>query len=131
MLVSHLSYSQYPTVKTIGKDTVVIMTLKQGEDINNQFTILKDSLLQLNETTLMLRKQMSSMGVRNIQLSTNLSKSKDEIGVLNTTVDLYKLKYEESKNEIRFLKRDHRNVVTGLLGIIVIWTVYTSALLNK
>ena len=131
MLVSHLSYSQYPTVKTIGKDTVVIMTVKQGQDINNQFTLLNDSLSTLNELTLTLRKQMASMGTRNIQLSKNLSKSMDEIGVVTKQVDLYKGKYEEAENTIRFLKRDHKNVVVGVLSLLAAWTVYTSIMLNK
>ena len=131
MLVSHLSYSQYPTVKTIGKDTVVIMTVKQGQDINNQFTLLNDSLSTLNELTLTLRKQMASMGARNIQLSKNLSKSMDEIGVVTKQVDLYKGKYEEAENTIRFLKRDHKNVVVGVLSLLAAWTVYTSIMLNK
>jgi len=48
MLVSLLSYSQYPTVKTIGKDTVVIMTIKQGEDINKTFSVLNDSIKKIN-----------------------------------------------------------------------------------
>lgn len=48
MLVSLLSYSQYPTVKTIGKDTVVVMTLKQGEDINKRFVSLEDSIKKVN-----------------------------------------------------------------------------------
>jgi hypothetical protein len=131
MLVSLSSYCQYPTVKTIGKDTVVIMTVKQGEDINNQFTVLKDSLSTLNELTLTLRKQMASMGARNIQLSKNLSKSMDEIGVVTKQVDLYKGKYEEAENTIRFLKRDHKNVVVGVLSLLAAWTVYTSIMLNK
>jgi hypothetical protein len=131
MLVSLSSYSQYPTVKTIGKDTVVIMTLKQGEDINNQFTLLKDSLSTLNELTLTLRKQMASMGARNIQLSKNLSKSMDEVGVVTKQVDLYKGKYEEAENTIRFLKRDNKNVVVGVLSLLAAWTVYTSIMLNK
>ena len=131
MLVSHLSYSQYPAVKVIGKDTVVLMTLKQGEDINDQFTLLKDSLSALNELTLTLRKQMGSMGARNIQLSTNLSKSMDEASVLNKQVVMYKTNYEEAENTIRFLKRDHKNVIVGLLSLLAAWTVYTSVLLNK
>lgn len=49
MLVSLSSYSQYPTVKTIGKDTVVIMTVKQGDDINNRFTLLTDSIKKVNQ----------------------------------------------------------------------------------
>jgi chromosome segregation ATPase len=131
MLVSLSSYCQYPTVKTIGKDTVVIMTVKQGEDINNQFTVLKDSLSTLNELTLTLRKQMASMGARNIQLSKNLSKSMDEVGIVNKKVDIYRGKYEEAENTIRFLKRDHKNVVVGVLSLLAAWTVYTSIMLNK
>jgi uncharacterized protein (DUF342 family) len=131
MLVSLSSYCQYPTVKTIGKDTVVIMTLKQGEDINNQFTLLKDSLSTVNELTLTLRKQMASMGARNIQLSTNLTKSMDEVGVVTKQVDIYKGKYEEAENTIRFLKRDSKNTIVGLLSLLAAWTVYTSIMLNK
>ena len=131
MLVSLSSYCQYPTVKTIGKDTVVIMTLKQGEDINNQFTLLKDSLSTVNELTLTLRKQMASMGARNIQLSKNLTKSIDEVGVVSKQVDIYKGKYEEAENTIRFLKRDSKNTIVGLLSLLAAWTVYTSIMLNK
>ena len=110
----------------------MIMTLKQGEDINNQFTVLKDSLSTLNELTLTLRKQMASMGARNIQLSTNLNKSINEVGVVTKQVDIYKGKYEEAENTIRFLKRDHKNVIVGLLSLLAVWTVYTSVLLaNK
>ena len=48
MLVSLLSYSQYPTTKIINNDTVVIMTLKQGEDINKRFVLLNDSIKKVN-----------------------------------------------------------------------------------
>ena len=132
MLASLSSYCQYPTVKTIGKDTVVIMTVKQGEEINNQFTLLKDSLSTLNQNTLTLRNQLASMGTKNIQLSTNLTKSMDEVGVVTKQVDVYKGKYEEAENTIRFLKRDNKNVIVGLLSVLALWTVYTSVLLaNK
>jgi uncharacterized protein (DUF342 family) len=107
------------------------MTLKQGEDINNQFTLLKDSLSTVNELTLTLRKQMASMGARNIQLSTNLTKSMDEVGVVTKQVDIYKGKYEEAENTIRFLKRDSKNTIVGLLSLLAAWTVYTSIMLNK
>ena len=49
--VANLCYCQYPITKKIGEDTVVIMTLKQGEQINKTFnkynqdlTLIKDSL---------------------------------------------------------------------------------------
>jgi len=51
ILVVHSSYCQYPISKVIGQDTVVIMTIKQGEEINNlykdynkQIVLLKDSI---------------------------------------------------------------------------------------
>jgi hypothetical protein len=51
ILVARSSYCQYPITKIIGQDTVVIMTLKQGEEINNlykdynkQIVLLKDTL---------------------------------------------------------------------------------------
>lgn len=109
----------------------MIMTIKQGEDINNQFTLLKDSLSTLNELTLTLRKQMASMGARNIQLSTNLNKSINEVGVVTKQVDVYKGKYEEAENTIRVIKRDSKNTIVGLLSLLAAWTVYTSIMLNK
>ena len=49
--VANLCYCQYPITKKIGEDTVVIMTLKQGEQINKTFNkfgqdlnLTKDSL---------------------------------------------------------------------------------------
>ena len=49
--VANLCFCQYPITKKIGEDTVVIMTLKQGEQINKTFnkfgqdlSLTKDSL---------------------------------------------------------------------------------------
>ena len=63
-LVSNLSYCQYPIVKKIGNDSVVVMTLKQAITINstfqsNQNTIdslktfvyIKDSIINKEKTT--------------------------------------------------------------------------------
>jgi hypothetical protein len=52
MLVSLSSYCQYPVVKTIGKDTVVIMTVKQAEEINKKFLDLRDSINALDKTVI-------------------------------------------------------------------------------
>lgn len=131
MVVSLSSYCQYPVVKTIGKDTVVIMTVKQGEDINKQFVSLNDSLSTLNKNILELRQTVASLGVRNIQLSTSLVKSMDETGVVSKSATMYKNSYEAAEGEIRLLKRNNKNVVTGLLVLLGIWTAYTSVLINR
>ena len=46
IMVSHLSWSQYPLIKKLGKDEVVIMTVKQGEDINKKFSLIEASFTQ-------------------------------------------------------------------------------------
>jgi chromosome segregation ATPase len=132
MLVSLSSYCQsYPTVKTIGKDTVVIMTVKQGEEINKQFTSLNDSLSALNKDLLELRVAVGRMNVRNTQLSRNLAKSNDEVITVNKELDIYKASYKNAEHDLRILKRDHKNIVTGLLILLGVWTTYTSIMLNQ
>ena len=107
------------------------MTVKQGEDINKQFVSLNDSLSTLNKNILELRQTVASLGVRNIQLSTSLVKSMDETGVVSKSATMYKNSYEAAEGEIRLLKRNNKNVVTGLLVLLGIWTAYTSVLINR
>ena len=68
MVVSHSSYCQYPAVKVIGKDTVVVMTVKQGQDINQKFmeltgeiTKLNDSLSQSKNKIVFLKSEQESL----------------------------------------------------------------------
>ena len=131
MVASLSSYCQYPVVKTIGKDTVVIMTLKQGEDINKQFVSLNDSLSTLNKNLLELRQTIGSLGAKNIQLSTNLVKSMDETGVASKSATMYRNSYEAAEAEIRLIKREHKNITVGLLVLLGIWTASISILLNQ
>ena len=42
--VANLCYCQYPITKKIGEDTVVIMTLKQGDQINKTFNKFNQDL---------------------------------------------------------------------------------------
>lgn len=118
MLVSLLSYSQYPVVKTIGNEKVVIMTVKQGEDINKQFSILKDSLSITNEEILRLRSMISIKDA-------NLVKSQDQMVIINKQLDMYKSSYEFCENDLRMFRKEHKNIVTGILVIVALWTVAT------
>lgn len=54
-MVSNLSYSQYPILKKLGSDSVVIMTLKQANQVNKYYldkeqeiALLKDSIFMQN-----------------------------------------------------------------------------------
>lgn len=118
MLVSLLSYSQYPVVKTIGNEKVVIMTVKQGEDINKQFSILKDSLSTTNEEILRLRSMISIKDA-------SLAKSQDQMVIINKQLDTYKSSYELCENDLRMFRKEHKNIVTGILIIVALWTAAT------
>lgn len=81
MGVSLSSYCQYPTVKVIGKDSVVVMTIKQGQDINQKFVdltseiqSLKDSISKKNSEVISLNNDKSNL---NNSLNTIFIKSKD------------------------------------------------------
>ena len=124
MLGSLSSYCQHPTVKTIGKDTVVIMTVKQGEDINKQFTSLNDSLSKSNEEILKLRNTISVIDIRNNQLSSSLAKSQDQMVSINKQLEMYKSNYEFCERDLRLFKKDHKNIVVGLLILLGAWTAY-------
>jgi hypothetical protein len=49
ILFSLSSLAQYPAVKKIGKDSVVIITLEQGNQINKKFATLDDSIKGLHK----------------------------------------------------------------------------------
>ena len=59
IILSLSSLAQYPAVKKIGKDSVVIITLEQGNQINKKFVILEDSIksLKLHHDSLKLSFQ--------------------------------------------------------------------------
>lgn len=78
ILASLSSYSQYPAVKTIGKDTVVIMTIKQGEEINKKFSSLNDSIQLLNKAISETKIEVATLNIQkqkvNLALDTTSQK---------------------------------------------------------
>ena len=54
MLVSSLSYCQYPILKKLVKDSVVIITLKQANQVNSYYTDRETKILTLKDS---LREQ--------------------------------------------------------------------------
>lgn len=101
------------------------MTVKQGEDINKQFTSLNDSLSKSNEEILKLRNTISVIDIRNTQLSSSLAKSQDQVVSINKQLDMYKSSYELCERDLRLFKKEHKNIVTGILIIVALWTAAT------
>ena len=124
MTVSLSSYCQYPAVKVINKDTVVVMTIKQGQDINQKFIdltseiqTLKDSISKKNTEVISLKSDKTNL---NTSLNTISVKSKE------LEVDNNNLRLLLEKNEKSFLN-ERKNwagwmffsfVVTVMLGAL-------------
>ena len=84
ILVASLSYSQYPIIKKIGKDSLILMTLKQGDDINKSFTQYQKKLDSLKDSVNYKRFTIDSLNTE----FDKLDKKREE----------YKLRYEERLN---------------------------------
>lgn len=97
------------------------MTVKQGEDINKQFTLLKDSLSSVNEESLRLRSMVNKLSVEIDITGNSLIKSTKEL-------ELYKSSYKHAEADIVMLKKENRRVVTGLLILLAVWTGYTASI---
>jgi hypothetical protein len=94
--MSNLSYSQYPVVKKIGSDSVVLITLKQGNDINRQFTVLNDSIKQLNDYIAIAKFDFNKYQVE----------SENKYQQLNLTT----IKYKSEADSIRFMYNQNKKI---------------------
>jgi competence protein ComGC len=83
-LVSNLSYCQYPIVKKLGNDSVVIMTLTQATTINSTF--------QANQNTI------DSLKTHVYIKDSIINKKKTTYDSLYKVTDQYKIRYDERLN---------------------------------
>ena len=77
-------------VKTIGKDTVVIMTVKQGEDINNQFK-------SMNDTIQALRNKTSSLNIKMTEQKQSLD---SQLVMVKSDLDISNKQYIKVKEQV-------------------------------
>ena len=83
-LVSNLSYCQYPIVKKLGNDSVVIMTVKQAVTINSTF--------QANQNTI------DSLKMHVYIKDSIINNKKTTYDSLYKVTDQYKIRYDERLN---------------------------------
>ena len=83
-LVSNLSYCQYPIVKKLGNDSVVVMTLKQAITINSTF--------QSNQNTI------DSLKTHVYIKDSIINNKKTTYDSLYKVTDQYKIRYDERLN---------------------------------
>jgi hypothetical protein len=88
ILLPNLSYSQYPIIKKIGNDSIVLLTLKQGENINKKFADDKIKLLLLQDSVKLEKIKVDSLKNKYDSLNS-------ELIPLIRKHDEYKNRYEE------------------------------------
>ena len=119
MLVSLISYSQsYPIAKTIGKDSVVIITTKQAEDINASHNKLTDSIKALENKSLLLDLSRAQ--------GYGLVEAYDrEYKRANIKIENLNLQLEDKDKEIKFLHRKINRTIFQSMLLVAGWTIYT------
>jgi predicted RNase H-like nuclease (RuvC/YqgF family) len=119
MLVGLTSYSQsYPIAKTIGKDSVVIIDIKQAEQINR-------SHIKLNNTIDNLENKSSILDMQKAQGFIMIEALDREYKRANIKIENLNLQLEDKDKEIKFLHRKlNRTIFQGLL-LVAGWTIYT------
>jgi hypothetical protein len=118
-LASHISYSQsYPITKTIGKDSVVIITTKQAESINESHIKLTDSIKALDTKSLILDMNRAQGYALVEAYDREYRRASIKIENLN-------LQLEDKDIEIISLKRRINRTVFQSMLLVVSWTLYT------
>jgi len=118
IMVSHLSWSQYPLIKKLGKDEVVIMTVKQGEDINNKFSLLKDSISKVKTKLTSVQNSLTD-SIRAInrerdRLTTELRITKNDLSWYQKEVGQYRDAFLQVNSQ-------HRKAMVGLTLVVAVF----------
>lgn len=98
----------YPKTKRIGQDSVVIITIKQADQINDTFNLYRDSIRLSKDSILKQKRLLDSLRL----VHYNLQNAPNE----------YKWKYEANK-EIYFkreeyIKKDNQYSLVGKLALV-------------
>ena len=115
--------TQYPITRIYDGDTVVIMTLQQGKDMNRSFVLLRDSIKSqrkridtLNKVNDFMTDYITAVQYKNSELveankdlvKTNQSITerlliyKDTVASLNRRAELDRIRYDMGKSESEF-----------------------------
>lgn len=124
ILASLTSYCQYPVVKTIGKDTVVIMTVKQAEEINKKFLDLRDSINSLGKTITVSKVEIDSLKTEKQKIDSTLILTSEKLTTSDKKIESLDTKI---KNEDKQHWREKR-MWAGWMLLSIVTTVVVAAL---
>jgi hypothetical protein len=117
MTVSLSSYCQYPVTKTIGKDTVVIMTVQQAQEINQKFLDLRDSINSLGKTIVVSKVEIDSLKTEKQKVDTSLNFTSEKLLISNKKAE------DEDKKHWR-----EKRTWAAWMGLSFVFTVLVALL---
>lgn len=120
-MVSLSSYCQYPTVKVINNDSVVIMTLKQAQEINVQFTSFKESLATKDKTIIELK---SKIGLLEKSMKDSTEQFNSKLSIIFKQNDFLVSENKRIEKKIWSDKRERRFTAIGFVAVITGWLTF-------
>jgi hypothetical protein len=134
-LVSLSSLGQYPTTKKIKGQQVVIMTVKQAEEVNSKFEKLEDSLNVLNDSINILNGDLNG-AITSLNFTHN--KLETTSVNLNQTIDSLVKIDRAYHNEVKKIekfewieKRTRVRLGLGIGAMLVTWVLIVVSTLGS
>jgi len=131
MMVSHLSWSQYPLIKKLGKDEVVIMTVKQGEDINNEFLKLRDSINLFKNKLQSIEMTNATLSKKTIYLLDSIKNRNAEFMETKSNLNWYQKEVSEYRKSYINLNKEYKVTIFGLTLSVAVFVAAISLFSNN
>lgn len=125
MLASLSGICQYPTIKKIGKDSVVMMTLNQANKINENFSLMKDSIGILNGELELANDVLIDEQFKHQITIDSLNKTNLHLITQTRDVKYYKGEVQNIKNRYNISRKEYRSnsllmfVGAGIFMVVV------------
>ena len=124
MVASLTAFAQYPTTKKIKGTQVVIMTVPQAEQIDNQFTLLNDSITELNKKIGWKVHEVKVADNQRQKTFDSLQIFRVNLLTANTTIDSLKNQMRRIEKLEFIEKRTRTRLGVGLVGTVVAWITF-------
>jgi len=127
IMVNLTAVCQYPQIKKIGKDSVVIMKVTQAEDINKRFLSMRDSINYIN---LSIEALINKHNLLVIQSKDSIDKLNKKNILLGGEANWYKKEYYEvERNTNKYLSEVNTSMKI-LIGITAVLTSLVTILMK-
>lgn len=127
ILAVHSTYCQYPRVKKINQDSVVIMTLEQGKDINKSFLFLNNKIDSLKDTVFYYNKLKFTYD----SLYQTIYQTKDSFYDWKWKYEANRRSYDNRQKDYWKTEKIHEASKLILIGIIILQFTTIASLQNQ